>query len=332
MRRLQLPSPDRWKIVSTAALSEKDARRFLGLLGEDIDVVVLEPRTMAAAVIAVADADIVIGDFRFEIPLTRAVIEAMTRCRLIQQPSAEFDHIDLGEATAQGITVANVAGANDMAVAEHTVAVAVALMRELLLADREVRQGHWPQDTRVHYELAGKTWGIVGLGRVGKQVAKRLAGWDVDTIYYDKFRPGADVEEEFGVSYADLEDLLGHADVVSLHLPYSEDTHHLIDAGLLNLMQPSSYLINVAHGAIVDERALIHALHDGTIRGAALDVFEHEPLPRKHPLSALDNVILTPHVAGTARKARVRLLKMTAANVQRVMRGEQPIDVVNGVQ
>jgi phosphoglycerate dehydrogenase-like enzyme len=310
-------------------MAEKDVRRLL-LPDAPADVVVVDPRTEQAAADAVGPADIVVGDYLFEVPITRRVIEQMHCCRLIQQPSVGYQQIDVGAATERHIAVANVAGANDVAVAEHTVMAGVALMRELLQVDREVRAGGWPQLTRSHFELAGKTWGIVGFGRIGRQVAKRLHGWDAEVIYHDAVRAEPAAEATLGVAYASLDELVERSDVISVHVPLTESTRHLLDAGRIARMKPSAHLVNVARGEVVDEAALLSALRSGAIRGAALDVFEREPLPAGHPLTGLDNVILTPHTAGTVREALIRVMKMTAANVQRVMRGEEPIDLVNG--
>jgi phosphoglycerate dehydrogenase-like enzyme len=323
--------PERWKLVSTAPLPESNVRRFLPE-GTDADVVVVDPRTEIAAAGAVGDADIVIGDYLFEIPLSRSVIECMQRCRLIQQPSVGYQQIDLAAAAERGIPVANVAGANDVPVAEHTIMVAVALMRELPLIDREVRRGEWPQLSRPHFELAGKTWGILGFGRIGRQVARRLAGWDIELLYHDAVRAPGDVEEALGCRYVELDELLGASDIVSVHVPLVQSTKQLLDGERLGLMKPSAFLVNVARGEVIDEDALLDALCNGRLAGAALDVFETEPLPRAHAFTELDNVILTPHAAGTVMEARIRLMKLTAANVARVVRGEAPIDVVNGVR
>ena len=208
-------------------MGEDIVRRFVPA-DVSADVEVLAPRTEDAAAAAVADADIVIGDYAFEVPLTRRVIERMEHCRLIQQPSAGYQQIDTAAAAERGIAVANVAAANDVPVAEHTVMVAVALLRELTVIDREVRAGGWPQLTRPRFELAGKTWGIVGFGRIGRQVARRLHGWDVELLYHDALRAG-DVEESLSVQYAELDELLGRADIVSLHVPLLDSTHHLLD-------------------------------------------------------------------------------------------------------
>ena len=189
--------------------------------------------------------------------------------------------------------------------------------------------GGWPQLTRGHRELGGKRWGIVGLGRVGRQVVKRLSGWDVAISYHDPLRADADDERRLGVSYSGLDELLQTSDVVSLHVPLLASTHHLLDRERLALLKPSAYLINVARGEVVDTEALVMALAGKKFAGAALDVFEQEPLPAGHPLTRLDNVILTPHYAGTAIESRARVMKLTAANIQRVLRGEAPVDIVN---
>jgi phosphoglycerate dehydrogenase-like enzyme len=319
-----------WKVVSTAPLPEAVLERLVPE-GTDADVVVVEPRTEDAAEDAVRDADIVVGDFLFEVPISRRVVDAMERCRLIQQPSAGYQQIDVAAAARRGIPVANAPGVNDVPVAEHTVAVAVALMRELPVVDREVRSGEWSQLTRQHFELAGKTWGIVGFGRIGKHVARRLTGWDVDVLYYDTGRAEPDEERALGATWADLDDLLARADVVSLHVPLVDATTGLLGDTRLRLMKPTAYLVNVSRGGVVDEQALVDALQRGRLRGAALDVFAEEPLPAAHAFTGLDNVILTPHSAGTVMEARIRIMELAAANVARVVRGEPPIDVVNGV-
>jgi len=323
-------TPDCWTIVSTAPFPADALWKFLPE-GTEADIVVVEPRTEDAAVAAVADADIVIGDFTFTVPITRRVIEAMTRCRAILQPSAGFQQIDHDAAAEHGIPVCNCAGANDIPVAEHTVMAGIALMRELAWTDRQIRAGEWPQFGRPNREVAARTWGIVGFGRIGKQVAQRLRGWEMQVLYFDAFRPSAEDEAALGVEYAELDDLLARADIVSLHVPLLPDTRHLIDARRLGLMKPDAGLVNVARGGIVDEAALLETLRAGKLRGAALDVFEQEPLPAGHPFTELDNVILSPHTAGTVVEAQVRILKKTKANLNRVLTGEPLVDVVNGV-
>jgi phosphoglycerate dehydrogenase-like enzyme len=322
---------DRWIIVSTAPFPEDAVRRFVPAEVE-ADVVIIEPRTEEGAIAAVADADIVIGDYSFEVPITRRVIESMTRCRAILQPSAGYQQIDHRAAAERDIPVANCAGANDAPVAEHTVSVAVALMRELVRTDQLMRAGEWPELSRRRYELASKTWGIVGFGRIGREVAVRLAGWDMTVLYHDMVRASEADEAALAVSYAELDDLLKRADVVSLHVPLAPQTHHLLDRRRLNLLGRDACIVNVARGGVVDEDALVGALREQRLRGAALDVFDDEPLRAGHPLTELDNVILSPHVAGKVVEAQVRILKKTKDNLRRVVAGEPLHDVVNGVE
>ena len=322
------------KVVSMMPLPAELVRGFFP--GDaDVEITVVEPRTEDAALEACRDADIVIGDYEFHVPISERVIDAMTRCRLIQQPSAGFQQIDVDAAARRGIPVASVGGANAIAVAEHTIMAALALMKQLVWLDAEVRKGEWPQQSvraRGHFELAGKTWGIVGFGRIGREVAQRLRGWNVTALYYDVVKAPPEIEEELGVVFAEVHEILEQADVVSLHTPLTPETRHLIDAAALATMKPSAYLINVARGEVVDEAALVEALQAGTIHAAALDVFIEEPLAEGHPLAQLENVLLSPHTAGTAAEAVGRILAAAQENLHRVVRGEPPLYVVNGVE
>lgn len=321
---------DRWRVVSTAPFAEEAVRR---LVPRDIEaeIVIVEPRTELGAAATVPGADVVLGDFSFGVPISAQVIEAMDRCRAILQPSAGYQQIDVAAAAARGIPVTAAIGANDVAVAEHTVAVAVALLRELAWTDRRIRAGEWPGLGSTRSELAGRTWGIVGLGRTGREVARHLQHWDVELLYFDARRAPAEEEHALGIEYAELDDLLGRSGVVSVHVPLLEGTRHLLDERRLALLDPGACLVNVARGGVVDERALQDALARGRLRGAALDVFEEEPLPAGHPFTTLDNVILTPHTAGTVVEAQVRILKHVKANFARLVRGEPLEGVVNGV-
>lgn len=326
--------PTTWNVASCMPLPASVAR---GFFPEDVDVevTVVEPRSEEGAIAACAGADIVIGDYEFLVPVSAAVIGAMTRCRLIQQPSAGYQQIDIDAAAGAGIPVASVGGANAVAVAEHTIMAALALMKQLVWLDAETRKGNWAQQSvraRGHFELAGKTWGVVGFGRIGREVARRLSGWDVTVLYHDVVKAPAEVADELGVSYAEVDELLDRSDVVSLHAPLTEQTRHLIDGPALERMKDGAYLINVARGEVVDQDAVIDALTTGKIHSAALDVFDLEPLPSGHPLSEIENVLLSPHTAGTATEAVGRILGAAQENLHRVVRGESPLYVVNGVE
>lgn len=327
-------TPDTWKILNMMPLPAEIVR---GFFPDDVEVEVIdvEPRTEEAAVELAVDVDIVTGDYEFKLPVSAKVIDAMTRCRLIQQPSAGYQQIDVDAARAKGIPVASVGGANAVAVAEHTIMSALALMKQMVWVDAEVREGRWPQmdvAARGHFELAGRTWGIVGFGRIGKEVARRLQGWDVNILYFDVVKADAEIEDTLGVAFAEVDDLLEASDVVSLHAPLTDQTRHLLDAQAFERMKPSAYLVNVARGELIDEDALVDALREQKIHAAALDVFKEEPLPADHPLAKLENVLLSPHTAGTPQEARSRIIDAARENLARVVHGEAPRYVVNGVE
>lgn len=283
---------------------------------------------------ALRRADAVIGDYTFRIPITAEMCKEMKNVRVIAQPSTGYDHIDVEACAKAGVPVANIGGANAVSVAEYTIMVALALLRRLILAHTSTLRGEWLQWDLMEmgtYELQGKTWGIIGFGRIGREVAKRLRPFEVKILYYDKVRFPKEVEEEYRVEYAPLPKLLRSSDIVSIHVPLTPETRGMIGERELRLMKPTAILINPARGEIVDEEALARALREGWIMGAAVDVYSREPPGPDHPLLNLGeaNVILTPHIAGATTDARSRIIQVTIENIVRVLKGEKPINVVN---
>jgi len=324
------PSP--WRVVSTAPLAIERVRKLLPD-GLDADIVVLKERTESEAVVEVKGAHLVIGDFTFGVPISRRVIEAMDTCRLIQQPSVGYQQIDVAAASECGIPVANTAGANDIAVAEHTIMMALALLKQLVFADSATRRGEWPQDEllqRGHFELAGRTWGLIGVGRTGTEVARRLQAWGVKIIYFDVANIPVQLERDLRIRRVEINELLSKSDIISLHIPLNGATAGLMNMSNLGKMKPGSILINVARGGVIEESALIHVLENRMIAAAGLDVFVDEPLAGDHPLCRLNNVLLSPHAAGTTLDARRRIMTMVSQNLHRVIAGEVPQSVVNG--
>ena len=260
------------------------------------------------------------------------VMDAAPNLKVISTYSVGFDHIDVEEATKRGIYVTHTPGVLTDAVAEFTVALLLAVTRKVLDADRIIREGKWDKPWNPFFltgpELKGKTLGIVGLGRIGYAVAKKVQGFEMKILYYD-IRRNEKAEKELGVQFVDLETLLKESDFVSLHVPLTKDTYHLIGEKELKLMKPTAYLINTARGAVVDTEALVEALKEGWIAGAALDVFEQEPLPPGHPLTKLDNVVLAPHIASATIEARQRMAELAAKNLVAVLKGEMPPALVN---
>jgi len=283
---------------------------------------------------ALKRADVVIGDYTFRIPITGEMCRAMEKVRLIAQPSTGYDHIDIQACAEAGIPVANIGGANTISVAEYTIMAALALLRRLIEAHTTTSSGEWRQWELMEkgtFELHGKTWGIVGFGRIGREVARRLRAFNVDIMYYDKVRAPEEIEKELTARFVPLQRLLRMSDVVSIHVPLTPETRGMIGERELRLMKPTAILINPARGEVVDEEALARALREGWIMGAAVDVYTREPPGTDHPLLKLKgvNVVLTPHIAGATTDARSRIIRVTVENVVRVLKGEKPLYVVN---
>lgn len=251
------------------------------------------------------------------------------RLRLVQLLSAGYDKADLAAARAAGVPVCNNGGANAVAVSEHAVLLMLAVSRQLVRQHLGVAAGNWRGNRvpRVH-ELRGRTLGIVGLGTIGKKTARLAQAFGMPVIYHDIARLPEDREDQLDVRFRLLRELLGEADVVSLHTPLNDRTRHLIGAAELALMKPDAILVNTARGPVVDEAALVAALTGGRIAGAGLDVFEREPPAPDNPLFALDNVVLTAHLAGPTFESNTARVRNGFDNVQRVARGEAPLWLV----
>lgn len=260
------------------------------------------------------------------------VIEAAVHCRVIQKLGVGIDKIDVAVAKERGIPVLRAAGVNANAVAEMTVLLTLAVLRRLVWAADSVRGGRFAKEELrlTTQQLAGKTVGLIGAGYAGRAAAKRFASFETRLVYYDIRRPPIEVEQELNLSYQTLDEVVSAADVVSLHLPLTAETHGLFDAGLISRMKPTAILINTARGALIDETALIGALKDGRLRGAGLDVTVDEPLPTTSPLLSMDNVLVTPHYGGSVADNLPRVVAHAYENVMNVLAGRPvpPEDVV----
>jgi phosphoglycerate dehydrogenase-like enzyme len=302
----------------------------------DISVVSVEGASEEEVKKALEDAEIILGDYTFRMSITETFLAEAPRLRFIQQPSVGYQHIDLEACRKRGVAVANTPGVNDAAVAEHTIMLALALLKKAFYAHRLTSQGSWVQSELIWergvFELQGKNYGIIGMGRIGREVAKRLAAFETQTFYSDKIRLSDAEASQLKVQYKPLDDLLRISDIMSLHVPLTEDTRGMIGERELSLMKFSAIFINVARGECVDEAALARRLREKKLAGAGVDVFSQEPIPRDHPLLGLENVILTPHIAGATAEVRQRVVQMAVANIVRVLRGEKPTNVVNGVK
>jgi phosphoglycerate dehydrogenase-like enzyme len=259
-----------------------------------------------------------------------AVLQAAPRLRLVQHQGVGYDNIDVAACRAAGVPVALTPEGTTIGVAEHTLLLILAVYKQVCVADAAVRAGEWPVWAlrSRSYELAGKTLGLVGFGRIGQEVAKRARAFDASIVYYDPRRATAEVEAALGVTYLPLDDLLRRSDVVSLHLPLLPETCGIIGERELALMRPTAILINTARGPLVDEPALAAALAGDRLAGAGLDVFAAEPPAPDNPLLACANAVLTPHIAAGTRDAYETKMRAVFANMQRVAQGERPLNEV----
>lgn len=260
-----------------------------------------------------------------------AIAHAGPSLKIIANYAVGYDNIDAAAAAARGIAVTNTPDVLTSAVAEHTVALLAALARRIVEADRFTREGHyhgWQPLLLLGTELAGKTLGIVGVGRIGRDVARRTKhGFGMSVAYHD-LAPNPDFTQEFSAQYYDtIEKLLPVVDAVTLHVPLLPTTRHLLNAARLQLMRPTALVINTARGPVIDEAALVKALQHKTIAGAALDVFEHEP-NLSTGLAELPNVIVTPHIASATIETRRGMATLAAKNIIAVLAGQPPLNPV----
>ena len=294
------------------------------LEGHDVELRRLQCRTPEEVAAQAADADVLINQY---VPVTAEVLDALPRCRLVVRYGVGVDNVDAEAATARGVWVANVPDYGRDEVADHTLALALSLLRGVVVLDRAVHAGSWDlEPARPLRRLATLTWGVVGCGAIGTAVAGRAAGLGMRVLGYDVegVRSGPPIER------VPLEELLGRSDLVSLHAALTRDSHHLLGADALARLRPTSYLVNTARGGLVDTAALLTALDAGALAGAALDVLETEPPDdlgwrlARHP-----RVVATPHAAWYSEEAFVTLKTEVAKEALRVLEGGKPRSPVN---
>jgi D-3-phosphoglycerate dehydrogenase / 2-oxoglutarate reductase len=257
--------------------------------------------------------------------LGRDLLSAGSRLRVVGRYGVGVDNVDVDAATALGIAVVNVPAASAVSVAEHAMGCLLALARQLLAADDAVRTGNWERRHALPgREMQGLVLGIVGMGHVGRELA-RIAhlGFGMTILYHD-LQPDPAVESAFQAEPLELHELLERSDAVSVHVPLHPKTRNLLDRDALQHMKPSAYLLNIARGGIVDEEALVETLRSGRLAGAALDVFSHEPPRSDDQVMDCPRLLLTPHIGALTEEAHQRVSRSVAEDVLRVLRGEQP--------
>ena len=258
------------------------------------------------------------------------LLSIVPRVRFVQRVGVGYDNLDLEALQAAGVVAAYTPGANAVAVAEHTILLMLALLKRLTAAESATRQGGWPTMELFQAglgDLAGTTVGLVGFGNTARAVAQRLVPFGSRLQYTSHHAMDPATEQQFGVRYASLEDLLVSSTIVSLHVPLTGATRRLIGEAELAKMPAGAFLVNTSRGEVIDEAALRHAIESGKLGGAALDVLYNEGAGG-NPFADLPQVIVTPHIAGGSRAAVERALQMALANVARYLRGEPPLDLV----
>lgn len=310
-----------WNLLALAPLPLEAMRGLTAPLGDRVSVSVPRERTKGALLEALAGADLVLGDWTATLVMDAEAVKAAPRLAFVQQPSVGVDGHDLEALAAAGIPLANAAGVSAVAVAEWCVGAALALSRKLVAADAAVRAGGWPQLDLGPSELSGSRVGIVGFGPIGQECARLFSAFGCEVSYWTR-TPRADA------GFVELDTLLAQSDVVVVVIALSDQTRGLIEPGRL---RKGALLVNAARGGVVDQGALAEALSSGHLAGAALDVFEEEPLPAGDPLRSLGSVLLSPHVAGVTPQSTGRLIKAVIDNVSAAVDGRPVVNVVNGV-
>ena len=261
-----------------------------------------------------------------------ALLDAAPKLRVISQLAAGLDNVDVPECTKRGILLGSTPGILSKAVADHAFAILLSAARRVVESDKWVRGNNWELAFHPNYwlgsEVQGSTLGIIGLGQIGLEVARRAQGFDMRVLYHSRSRR-PDAEEQYGITYSPLDELLAESNFVSLHVPLTPETRHLINADALRRMKSTAILVNISRGPVVDTDALCTALREGWIGGAALDVVDPEPIPDDHPLLFMDNVTITPHIGSASVLSRRAMSIMAAQNLVNGLKGQRLVHCAN---
>ena len=294
-------------------------------LKDRAEVVLPSSRDRTGQHAALAEADIVVGDFTGELPMDAEAVAAAPRLVFLQQPQVGVDTCDLDALTAAGAAVANTAGDNTRSVAEWAVGAAFALCRKFAWTDRRMREGGWPQLDVRGRELHAQRVGIVGYGAIGAESARLFQALGCRVSYWSR----TPKDDAVG-TYLELDELLAGSDVLVVAVALAPETTGLLGPERLALLPQDALLVNVARGGIVPDDAVLAALDSGRLAGAALDVFEQEPLPSEHPLRSHEQVLLSPHAAGASAQAQLNVIGQVMANITAVLDGKPVEHVING--
>jgi D-3-phosphoglycerate dehydrogenase len=297
------------------------------LAGIDCEIMSVAVSSEGEIIEAVKDATVILNNHS---PVTAAMVDQLTNCKLIIRYGHGYDTVDVDACTEAGIIVTNIAGSTSEEVSNHALSLMLACARELKRLDLATTSGRWAEvySRSILNRIFGETVGIVGFGWIGRAMARKCKALGMTVFVNDPY-VGEHLAIEYGVEFVSKSDLLKRSDYVTLHVPHLDGTHHYIDAEALDLMKPTANLINTSRGPVVDEHALVAALQQNKIAGAGIDVYEQEPLSPDNPILQMENVICTPHVAGSSEIGWETIRRRAGEEAARVLRGERPEVVVN---
>ncbi len=313
-----------FKILWVDTIPKEMENYVASLLPDGFELETLKDQSFAQAAKQITDSDFLLVSGKLKI--SGDLLKQAGKLKLVQKIGAGYDTLDLDAIKDLGLMAARTSKANADAVAELTILLVLSLYRKLVYLDKRVRQGFWDKwPIRMDsFELAGKTFGIIGLGEIGKEVARRAAAFKCDIIYYQRNQLSEEEESQLKVNYVSLDYLLQNSDVISVHVPLTSSTAGYIGEREFKKMKRSAIIINTSRGGVIDENALYHALVSRSISGAGLDVFTREPTGQDNPLFALENTVVTPHIGGATSDTFTRAIKKSFANIIRVAEGGEP--------
>lgn len=312
---------DKMRVIIADQINEKG----IEYLKEVAEVVVDTSITQDELIDKIKDFDAIIVRSRTKV--TRSVIEAAEKLKIIARAGVGVDNVDIEAATEKGIMVVNAPESTSITVAEHAMGLILSLARKVSIADKSVKEGKWEKSKFMGIELAGKTLGIIGMGRIGSQVASRCKAFEMEILVNDPYIT-EEAASRLGARIVDKETLLKTADIITIHVPLTPETKHSISRYEFELMKKSAFIINCARGGIINEDDLYEALSKGEIAGAGLDVFEKEP-PEGSPLLKLDNIVVTPHIGASTKEAQRDAAIIVANEVKKVFMDKPPKNVLN---
>lgn len=297
------------------------------LAGIDCEIVSVAVSSEGEIIEAIKEATVVLNNHS---PVTANMVESLPNCKQIIRYGHGYDTVDVDACTEAGIIVTNIAGSTSEEVSNHALALMLACARELKRLDLATTQGRWGEvySREICSRIFGETVGVVGFGWIGRAFARKCKALGMNVLVHDPY-VGRWLATEYGIRFVEKQELLESADYISMHVPHLPGTHHWINADALRTMKRSAYLVNTARGPVVDEQALIDGLRTGEIAGAGVDVYEQEPLSPDNPLLSMENVICTPHIAGSSEIGWATIRRRAGEEAARVLRGERPEVVVN---